>query len=219
MMRQQPTVRTSVLDELGDIYAEKGSRPWAIAVRERTRSLIGDSQANSMHIESMRDLITDTEAYRILEDRQGNPFTSYEVFCVTPAPWGLGYSPGVIDHIIAERKQREVEDRAAEAKPLGRRGRPASDDKTLSHNVLSQGTDADYLTARIARDRPDILERMKAGEYPSVRRAAMDAGIVKPTVTHRATPEAFAHAAYNRLSYAEVEQLVKTLSAMLAADE
>jgi len=31
------------------------------------------------------------------------------------------------------------------------------------------GTDADYLTARIARDRPDILDRMKTGEYASVR--------------------------------------------------
>lgn len=27
-----------------------------------------------------------------------------------------------------------------------------------------RGTRADYLTARIARDRPDILERMKAGD-------------------------------------------------------
>ena len=34
------------------------------------------------------------------------------------------------------------------------------------------GTDADYLTARIARDRPDILDRMKTGEYASVRAAA-----------------------------------------------
>jgi len=28
-------------------------------------------------------------------------------------------------------------------------------------------TNADYLTARIARDRPDILERMQAGAYKS----------------------------------------------------
>jgi hypothetical protein len=32
------------------------------------------------------------------------------------------------------------------------------------------GSSADYLTARIARDRPDILERMKAGEFSSVRK-------------------------------------------------
>jgi hypothetical protein len=41
------------------------------------------------------------------------------------------------------------------------------------------GTSTDYLTARIARDRPDILERMKTGAYKSVRAAAIDAGIVK----------------------------------------
>ena len=33
--------------------------------------------------------------------------------------------------------------------------------------------------ARIARDRPDILERMKAGEFTSVREAAREAGIIK----------------------------------------
>jgi hypothetical protein len=42
-----------------------------------------------------------------------------------------------------------------------------------------RGNKADYLTARIARDRPDVLERMKAGEFPSVRQAAIAAGIVK----------------------------------------
>ncbi len=31
-----------------------------------------------------------------------------------------------------------------------------------------RGTTADYLTARIARDRPDMLARMKAGAFPSV---------------------------------------------------
>ena len=35
--------------------------------------------------------------------------------------------------------------------------------------------DAEYLIARIARDRPDILDRLKAGEYPSIRKAALEA--------------------------------------------
>jgi hypothetical protein len=60
-------------------------------------------------------------------------------------------------------------------------------DSTLNEDQGRQSTlkgkrDADYLTARIARDRPDILERMKAGEFPSVRAAALEAGIVKPTM-------------------------------------
>jgi len=30
------------------------------------------------------------------------------------------------------------------------------------------GTSADYLARRIARDRPDVLERMKSGEYKTL---------------------------------------------------
>jgi hypothetical protein len=37
---------------------------------------------------------------------------------------------------------------------------------------------ADYLARRIARDRPDILQAMKDGQYRSVRQAAIAAGII-----------------------------------------
>ena len=36
------------------------------------------------------------------------------------------------------------------------------------------GNSAEYLTRRIARDHPDIFERMKSGEYQSVRAAARE---------------------------------------------
>ena len=39
------------------------------------------------------------------------------------------------------------------------------------------GTSSDYLISRIARDRPDILERMKHLEYSRVAQAARTAGI------------------------------------------
>lgn len=48
---------------------------------------------------------------------------------------------------------------------------------------MKGGNDANYLTAKIARDRPDILDRMKAGEFTSVRKAALEAGFIPPTVT------------------------------------
>lgn len=45
------------------------------------------------------------------------------------------------------------------------------------------GTSADYLTARLKRDHDDIFQRLASGEFPSVRQAAIAAGIVKvPTV-------------------------------------
>jgi hypothetical protein len=48
-----------------------------------------------------------------------------------------------------------------------------------------RGTGSDYLTRRIVRDHPDIAERMKAGEYRSIRAAALDAGIVQRTLSVR----------------------------------
>lgn len=47
------------------------------------------------------------------------------------------------------------------------------------------GTSHDYLTARIARDNPEVLEGMKQGKYRSVRAAAIDAGIIDPDKTRR----------------------------------
>ena len=41
------------------------------------------------------------------------------------------------------------------------------------------GNAADYLTARLKRDHDDIFQRLAAGEFPSVRKAAIAAGIVK----------------------------------------
>jgi hypothetical protein len=59
-------------------------------------------------------------------------------------------------------------------------------DTTLNNNTASepearkQERGAEYLTARIARDAPEVLERMKAGEFTSVRAAAIAAGVVTP---------------------------------------
>lgn len=41
------------------------------------------------------------------------------------------------------------------------------------------GNSRAYLIGRIARDRPDILARMKAGEFEYVHQAALAAGIVR----------------------------------------
>jgi hypothetical protein len=71
---------------------------------------------------------------------------------------------------------------AVKAQPRDKRGR-VKPHSTVSDRVTNgtRGTHgAEYLTARIARDAPAILERMKAGEFPSVRAAARAAGILKP---------------------------------------
>jgi hypothetical protein len=42
------------------------------------------------------------------------------------------------------------------------------------------GRGANYLISRLKRDRPEILSQLQAGEFPSVRQAAIAAGIVTP---------------------------------------
>jgi len=52
---------------------------------------------------------------------------------------------------------------------------------------------------------------MQAGEYPSVRRAAMDAGIVKPTVAHGVSAEAFARAARKLLMADQIDHALRVV--------
>jgi len=73
------------------------------------------------------------------------------------------------------KRQKGAQQRATTAAPMRVPGRPPADNQ--GNNVtLIRGNNPEYLTARIARDRPDILERMKAGEYKSVRAAGKDGG-------------------------------------------
>ena len=79
------------------------------------------------------------------------------------------------------------------------------------------GPTVEYFTARIARDRPDILDRMKAGEFKSVRAAAKAAGIVRPTcqvVTDKTADTARQLARH--LSNEQLADLVEALNAILA---
>ena len=62
---------------------------------------------------------------------------------------------------------------------------------------------SEYLAQRIAESSPEIHESLKRGEYPSVRSAAIAAGVLKPrqtfSVGETTTPEAFAGALFERL--------------------
>ena len=73
--------------------------------------------------------------------------------------------------------RQAVAERAAAAKPLGEHGGERKEEEQGNNVTLIRGNDGNYLTRRIARDRPDVLDRMKAGEFKSVRAAAIEAGI------------------------------------------
>lgn len=91
----------------------------------------------------------------------------------------LGYSSE--DELLEAEvglSRQAIIDRAKNAKPLANSGANQHTEGVDNINSSSGGTSSDYLTARIARDHPDILNRMKAGEFKSVRSAAIEAGII-----------------------------------------
>src|SRR5215467_8336048 len=99
-----------------------------------------------------------------------------------------------------QRKIRQVQRMAEAAEPLQpaeHHPGPGRGHTKKPHEKAKAGNRSDYLVARIARDRPDILERMKAGAFTSVREAAREAGLIKEVslveqmvrLWEKATPE------------------------------
>lgn len=93
-----------------------------------------------------------------------------------------GYAAADIEAVLGVGKDEateRVKAFAEQSKPLLDVGPPTLEEREENNvgitNIISSNNDADYRVARIARDRPDILDRMKAGEYRSVYAAAIDA--------------------------------------------
>lgn len=206
----------SVLFDVGDINAPKGSLAWIKAVHELAKAALNDASTVREHVEARIAALREGNRYQQLIDASGRPFMFWETFCTTRQPHGLGYSSDAIDAIIAERKSLTVQQRAEEPRPLAEHRRPTNEERASKGDSITftkgRGTDPDYLTARIARDRPDILERMQAGEYASTRAAALDAGIVKRRVSVEATSFGFARAAQRTLNESERVHLVMLLT-------
>jgi hypothetical protein len=125
------------------------------------------------------------------EERVGRPFETWAQMENT-YHYAQRYAPELLTKSL--REATAVAQRAAEMpddpeKINAGPGPLTKEEKANPHNIriteAGYGTNADYLTRRIARDHPDILERMKAGEYRSVRAAALEAGIVSRTQTVR----------------------------------
>ena len=92
---------------------------------------------------------------------------------------------------------------AAQAQPLAAHGEIGNGRKGESRVADSHSKPAnqvssdswDRIMPRLARDAPELLERVKAGEFKSARAAAIEAGIIKPVPTVRLVQDAAAAAA------------------------
>jgi hypothetical protein len=96
---------------------------------------------------------------------------------------------------------------------LGEHGGDHMNAKQDYNIMLLQGTSASYLARRIARDHPDILNRMKAGEFKSVRAAAREAGLIKTEYfSVPLDPEGAAKTIKRRFTAGQVRKLKELLS-------
>lgn len=166
-------MRTFELDEASR-DAPRGSRAWALWI-------IGQAQLTRKNLQ-LDAKILGMLLKQIEEFRAWEPLGLLDI--ETLALKELQLEPAVLRAVLGATPGRSlgaVIAHAETAKELPQHG-AVGNGRSRGDNITSteRGTDPSYLTARIARDRPDILERMKAGEYTSVRQAALDAGIVKP---------------------------------------
>ncbi len=172
-------MRSAALDEVGDIGAPPGTRLWSTALKRSMRAAINDERSSAKHLHRLMTMFSEHRGYCVLDDPSGEPFPSFEAFCQSPPPWGLGYELDAINGIINERKSAEM--RARNPKDVAVKGSVGRGRNRCSDTTpIGDDRGADYLTARIARDHPAILQDMQSGKYKSVRQAALAAGIVRP---------------------------------------
>jgi hypothetical protein len=94
--------------------------------------------------------------------------------------------------LLARLEELGMKDAPFTAEPLAahgtnQHGAQEGEDVTTSP-PLERGNGQAYLLKRLARDRPELLEQIGKGKaYPSVRAAAIEAGIVKDVPTVRLT--------------------------------
>ncbi len=164
-------MRTFELDEASR-DAPRGSRAWALWI-------IGQAQLTRKQLQLDAEILGSL-LKQIDEFRAWEPLGLLDI--ETLALKELQLEPAVLRAVLGATPGRSlgaVIAHAETAEPISQHGGSRVNKQGDNITLTQRGTEPKYLTARIARDHPDILERMKAGEYTSVRQAALDAGIIK----------------------------------------
>ena len=106
-------------------------------------------------------------------------------------------------------------DRASQAQPLAAHGTNQHQEDVRTEPPASRGETQAYLLRRLARDAPEVLERVKAGEFSSARAAAIEAGIIKPVPVVRLVEDPAKVAASIR-RHLTPDQITALVEALLA---
>lgn len=168
---------TDRIGRQGDPDAPVGSEEWAAYVANEIHSRVKDAESDARQAEGWIEDFKSEDGHKALG------FESWDEFCKS---W-IGYEAEQVETIISRRKRAQKKageydgpEEAEDVLPQNGENQHTLDGGCSNQNTLNRGGgDTDYLTARIARDHEEIHEKMKAGEYRSVRQAAIDAGIIE----------------------------------------
>lgn len=184
-----PDNRTTVHEVRSLWDAPKHSREYAIAVHNRIVAALSSGIIDGV-IEATAE-ISAHETWKHLRDDLGRPFASLTAYVTHPRPRGLGWNMDSWRRLAADLDSpAEVAARAPELREHGANQHVEASGgvDNVNSSEAKGGNRNDYLAARLKRDHPDIHERLAAGEYRSVRAAAIDAGIVRPQKTYVGEP-------------------------------
>ena len=163
-----------------------------------------------------RSTHSDRESYasfeEYFEDRVGRQFSTWaeleDIY-----QYARTYKPDLFDKSLVAARAEALQGKTINSGrgPLTKAEKAIGD--IVTNSETGKGNSAEYLTRRIARDHPDIFERLKAGEYRSTRAAALEAGIIHPTATIRTDDaESIAATLRRQLKPAVLQQLTELLT-------
>ena len=217
-------VSSRTVSPLPDPRMGPGTKDWAEIRKTRLQMAVRDLERAPESLEMEIDIGDRGGAWRLLADADGHTFSGFDDFCRAPLPHGLGRDPHRLRGEIQTAKER-VQTMAGKATPLApapKKGGPSANPSGLgSDDYLGcvkpkQDRGAQYYLDRIARDAPDLLEKVKAGHIKSARQAAIQAGIVK---VKPADPFKAVVRALDKLSLDRLRELRDTLDKFIEAKE
>ena len=164
-------VRTT-RQEVGDLAAEPGSRPWAIAVRDEVVANFHNADFSTRQCELYLRGIEEEEAYKVLKNNRGDTFGSMAEFCLADPPFGLGLDLSAAEFVkcsdkkgltnaIASYRRSEIEKVAEAEVKLEHGGDHKSEEYKNQDDIVilkspQHGNSLTYTLRRLKRDRPCV---------------------------------------------------------------
>lgn len=164
---------------------------------------------------ALLQMIDETDTHRLWETYADGWYKDRDTFLRKVVLIDYDLTEQSLSEIVARLRRGEsvrltlaerTVDRAIVVEPLPANGAIGNGRSSDNIKATKGGTSADYLTARIKRDRPDIADRMQRGEFRSVRAAAIEAGLVA-----RPDPMQQARRAFERLQPEDREEFIQWL--------